>query len=59
MPSFDLSVTQVSQSSKFSNAKAEAVFPFVVNSIAETQADTQAMCPFLGARSWEEQQLAL
>lgn len=58
MASFDLSVTQVLQSSKFSNAKAE-VFPFVVKSIAKTQADLQAMCPSLGGRSWEVQQLVL
>ena len=30
-----------------------------MNSITKTQADLQAMCPFLGGRSWEEQQLAL
>ena len=59
MASFDLSVTQVLQSSKFSSAKAEVVFPFVVKSIAKTQADLQAMCPSLGGRSWEVQQLVL
>lgn len=59
MPAFDLSVTQVLQSSKFSNAKAAVVFPFVENSIFKTQADLQVTSLFLGGRSGEVQQLAL
>lgn len=46
MPAFDLIVTQVLQSSKFSNAKAAVVFPFVENSIFKTQADLQVKCSF-------------
>ena len=46
MASFDLSVTQVLQSSKFSSAKAE-VFPFVVNSIAKLKLTYKPCAPLL------------
>ena len=47
MPAFDLIVTQVLQASKFSNAKAAVVFPFVENSIFKTQADYKSRASFL------------
>lgn len=47
MPALNLIVTQVLQASKFSNAKAAVVFPFVENSIFKTQADYKSRASFL------------